>query len=617
MPAEVEEPPSEVGSSSKRPKIETVQRRRAFHARLVKFAATHSEVRNLLTRLYGFGFADTIPLTLIPLHGFALVDMIPLMQVPLHCEMAFDVNTIADRTLLVFQEDDVPQHPMPERTFNRNSASAMPVATTCIPMEIVTTKHRMEVLESHTPPASSTHFSRSFKTAFSLKTGKLATSAGRSGHAESSPICAGLADTILPMPINRTPHRDTHTHEAEQQPLGTPHLPASFSPFFSVKRSSSDIASSENLDNMPAPAVQLTPLKRRHAGPEGEEPEIVAPVELQTPIKVVRTYGTLSQQPTTSEWESPSKRPHFSPAFKPHFSVTSSPMHPPAARSLLSTPVTVPKEVPISWDVRTPGRISDMVERSSPIEEECAGMKTPVKSSSSIPAHSFKSPAPTKHQYTPCTPRNSESGESPVNVSYQQPGSACLGGFNSPAATPVKAGSSIRSLNFASPKRSSAVTAGSPCPCSPSMDVPSTPGMQTPVNPSRASRFRNKVAMKHSKLNLGPLFAQTSDDDADAGCREDGEAGSHSCVTGRSSAAASGASVLRKSLSFASEVSEEDMSLIQGLPAHLVQSVSLPFSCQPLTPLYAMLFASMFQCALSLLACNMWSSYTVFSGSSR
>lgn len=47
MPAEAEAPPSELGSSNKRPKIETVQRRRAFHARLVKFAATHSEVCHL------------------------------------------------------------------------------------------------------------------------------------------------------------------------------------------------------------------------------------------------------------------------------------------------------------------------------------------------------------------------------------------------------------------------------------------------------------------------------------------------------------------------------------------------------------------------------------------
>jgi chromatin licensing and DNA replication factor 1 len=47
MPAEAEEPSREVGVSSKKPKIETVQRRRAFHARLVKFASSHPEVRKL------------------------------------------------------------------------------------------------------------------------------------------------------------------------------------------------------------------------------------------------------------------------------------------------------------------------------------------------------------------------------------------------------------------------------------------------------------------------------------------------------------------------------------------------------------------------------------------
>lgn len=48
MPAEAEEPSSEPRCSSKKPKIETVQRRRAFHGRLVKFVSTHPEVSDLI-----------------------------------------------------------------------------------------------------------------------------------------------------------------------------------------------------------------------------------------------------------------------------------------------------------------------------------------------------------------------------------------------------------------------------------------------------------------------------------------------------------------------------------------------------------------------------------------
>jgi hypothetical protein len=44
MPADAEEPSQEGEGVAKKPRIETVQRRRAFHARLVKFASTHSEV---------------------------------------------------------------------------------------------------------------------------------------------------------------------------------------------------------------------------------------------------------------------------------------------------------------------------------------------------------------------------------------------------------------------------------------------------------------------------------------------------------------------------------------------------------------------------------------------
>lgn len=510
------------------------------------------------------------------------------------------------------QQDDVPEHPLPERTFLGDSASkripsGMPAATTCIPMEINTAVHRVDVPELHSLGAASTHFPSSFKSSFSMKGEKPAGSFLENEKSwEASSVDSGFIDTILPMSINRTSHRDVHT--LAKMPLGTPHLAPSFSPFFSVKRSLSEpeLASADGddhtqstlVDDMPSSSVQLTPMKRRHAGPEAEL-ENVEPVELRTPIKVIRTCGTPKR--LSNEAESPSKRPHCSPAFKPHFSVSGSPVSHSqnASRGLLSTPVkpSVSKDVVISWDLRTPGRTSDAVDRSSPVEEDCAGLKTPVKSS--IPAHSFKSPAPTpKHQFTPCTPRTSEAGESSVYVAYHaaQPGSACQEGFKSPAATPVKQGSSSRSLNFASPNSAvkGSVVTGTACPCSPGMDVPSTPGMRTPVNPSGSSRFRNKVAMMHSKLNLGPLFAQTSDDDAglsdndtqqgDAGCSEGAESLSHSCITGKSSAFISSASpsrtpALRKSYSFTSEVSQADKNLIQGLPAELVHSVStLPCS---------------------------------------
>lgn len=51
MPAETEEPSREGETNLKKPKIETVQRRRAFHARLAKFASTHSEVLGLSANL--------------------------------------------------------------------------------------------------------------------------------------------------------------------------------------------------------------------------------------------------------------------------------------------------------------------------------------------------------------------------------------------------------------------------------------------------------------------------------------------------------------------------------------------------------------------------------------
>ncbi|KAG0557381.1 hypothetical protein KC19_11G125200 [Ceratodon purpureus] len=495
MPAEAEEPAEEGECAAKKPKIETVQRRRAFHARLVKFASTHSE------------------------------------------------------------EDDVPTHPMPERTFNGNWASkgtpefSMPAATTCIPMEIKTTAHRAELQKSDRSPALSSHFSKSFNSCFSLKSGGSFIRNTKPAHqkpVEVSPASPGVRDTILPMPINRTSHRDVHN--LVEMPTGTPHLVPSFKPFFSLKRSlpEPDLVAEDGDDpapvsDIPTSSVQHTPLKRRHAACE-EEREIVEPVELRTPIKIIRSVGT-PRSTTANEFESPSKRPHFSSASKAHFSVSNSRMdqsqH--ASSSIPSTPVkpSISKEVPISWDVRTPGRTPDAVDQSSPIDQECSGLKTPVKSL--IPANPFRSPAPVthKHQHSPCTPQVSECGESSIYVSNNasQPGSACHDGFKSPAATPLKQGSAMRSL-FGTKSDSR------PSFDSPSMDVPSTPGMRTPMNPSRGSRLRSKVG---TRQNLGSLFARSEDDDV---CGDGGE--SSSCVTTTS---VSGNTTLRKTLSFASEVS--------------------------------------------------------------
>jgi hypothetical protein len=68
---------------------------------------------------------------------------------------------------------------------------------------------------------------------------------------------------------------------------------------------------------------------------------------------------------------------------------------------------------------------------------------------------------------------------------------------------------------------------------------------------STGSRFRNKEQMKQ---NLGSLFARSEDDDADVG--NAGE--SLSCITTTSVAEKS---TLRKSLNFASEVSQGDINI--------------------------------------------------------
>lgn len=52
MPAEEVEPNAS-GSTKKKPRVDTVQRRRAFHSRLVKFASTHPEVSSTI-KCHGF-----------------------------------------------------------------------------------------------------------------------------------------------------------------------------------------------------------------------------------------------------------------------------------------------------------------------------------------------------------------------------------------------------------------------------------------------------------------------------------------------------------------------------------------------------------------------------------
>lgn len=68
---------------------------------------------------------------------------------------------------------------------------------------------------------------------------------------------------------------------------------------------------------------------------------------------------------------------------------------------------------------------------------------------------------------------------------------------------------------------------------------------------SRGSRLRNKEQIKH---NLGSLFTRSEDADADVG--DGGE--SLSCITTTS---VSEKSTLRKSLNFASEVSQGDINI--------------------------------------------------------
>ncbi|XP_073386415.1 uncharacterized protein [Physcomitrium patens] len=476
MPAEETEPIRDGKCTSKKPKIESVQRRRVFHTRLARFAVTHSE------------------------------------------------------------DDDIPAHPMPERPFNGNSTfkrgfTDMPVAMTCIPMGINITAHRVVVPES---TSGSPQYSASFKSGFLQKAGNGLGSFIRGDEAglQESTEVSHVLNSTLPMPINRTSHRDVHNFA--KKPLGTPHLEPSFKAFFSIKsRSAITEVADENYDdpilaaNTPNSSQTLSPVKRRHVSLQ-EEVEIVAAVEPQTPVKIARTCGTPARL-IGSKFESPIRQCHHSTVAKLHFSTRSSStsLSQPDSCCTLGSAVepSVSKDISISWDVRTPVHVSNAAEQCSPEEEESFLLKTPVKST--IPARSFRSPAsvtPTL-QYTPCTPHNNERGCSSIYVSYHagEPEGACPEGFKSPAATPVKGGST---------------------------------SLRTPVNSSRTSRFRNKQA---TKLNLGPIFARTSDEDASAD-----SGGTH---TG------SGTSLPKKSLCFTSEVSQADMLMIQGIPSKLVNSV--------------------------------------------
>lgn len=59
MPAEEVEPNAS-GSTKKKPRVDTVQRRRAFHSRLVKFASTHPEVSSTI-RCHGLVLPNCTP----------------------------------------------------------------------------------------------------------------------------------------------------------------------------------------------------------------------------------------------------------------------------------------------------------------------------------------------------------------------------------------------------------------------------------------------------------------------------------------------------------------------------------------------------------------------------
>lgn len=395
----------------------------------------------------------------------------------------------------------MPEHPLPQLIFSENSASkgaysVMPAVTTCIAMRINTAPHRVKLSDSEILLASSMHFSKPFKPSFSIKSVKPAGSfISNERLAEVSSACSRLSSNVLPMPINRTTHRDVHN--GAELPLGTSHFTPSFRPFFSISRSLSEtVSASEDCANValatdaPSSSVELEPVKCHHVLPE-EELEIVQPEELQTPIKPVQTFRT-PQRSSTAVYKSAKKRPHFSIVNQSSY----------ASNSLFSTPAkpSMREEVSVEWDLRAPARTSNAVDQCSLIEGECDGLKTPVKSSRT----SMKS---SKYCYTPGTPLKSERGDGSVYVSYH----ADQEEFQSPDAAPMKHASSVRSLKFNSPEDDSKISAvtgslkaalfTSPCPSEPYMDVPSTP-----VIPSRALKFGRKVAIKHTKLNLGPLF---------------------------------------------------------------------------------------------------------------
>lgn len=519
----------EAKCTAKKPKIESVQRRRVFHARLAKFAATHPEVSNICD--FKLPHLETAVLRLQNL-----------------CHIFTDV------VCLTMQDEEIPVHPMPERPFCANStlksrSTGMPAAMTCIPMGINTTSHRVEVAKS---PPGPPHYSGSSSPDFLLKTESRLGSFIRG--MKTKPLeFANVSDvlgSILPMPINRTSHRDVHN--VAKKSLGTPHIQPSFKPFFS--RSDIDTTSQE-----------ISPLSCRHDSSQ-EGFEIVAEVEPQTPLKDTGTCG-ITLRPTVTGFEThDSHSRHYSVA-KSRCSTSNSSMSlaQPDPRCPVGTALEpfVTKDASISWETQVPSHVFNAAGQYSPEEEEPAFLKTPVKST--IRARPFKSPASVtpSRQLMPCTPCNNERGGNSNYISYYvgEAEAASPEGSKSPAATPVKGGSTIRSLNFTTPKTPSfcktSGVPGSPCPLTPGLAIPSTPGLRTSVLGPRAWRSASK---EPTKLNLRPLFDRTG---------------------GNDESAASGLAQSRsetplpvKPMALPTEASKADILMIQGLPSELVNSVS-------------------------------------------
>ena len=529
-------------------------------------------------------------------------------------------------SLGIAQEEDVPEEPLPERPLRgystpKNLGSTeltRPVATTCIPMEINTTSHRMKHTECTSAAAGLSHFPSTFKPSFSSRAAKSFVPAQSPVRADpKDPVEAvdvdvslkearkEIEDFVLPLRINRHSHRVVHDVVSDVS-AGTPHFPPSFRPFFS-RKAEAPISTGEDPDDssariiggdMPSSSVHLTPSKRRHADFDLED-NSSAPAEFSSPVK---TIGTISKRP---EFESPIRNPHYTIMASPR---RESVVSHDESSGLFSTPVkaSVSMKCFSSPAVGTPGQVSEIVEPESPIRVSTSSsdlLRTPVKSF--IPAESFKSPCVSTpaQKGSPSTPVMARSS---FHISQQSETTTPQQHTpESPILTPVKQqSSSMRSLKFSTTPQKGFSTPASPQAktpiksvmektpaASPGVHIPSTPGMQTPVRSS--TRFKDgQSTTKRSKLNLGPLFARNSDSDA---CSSEDEVpgemrGTHEEHPGTSKKpAAEEMQRFRKSLSFTSdaeprdlkkslsfakgEVSEADVSMIQSLPAAFVQSV--------------------------------------------